>query len=414
MHKRDFKLSINSHLWAKAQEKIQTDFGKKFCQTDCALIVLLLACYKRKNKPRSIKNICLVLDTPDEREPKNYTKKTLCLYVGLMEKLKVLHPGCNNSEIFEFALADFLYLPANFYTDSITSLYSIVGSKNKKMQGSTAKAVSSMKLNVQDLTLIDGCCATGSLFFGLKTYPWKQVILNDMNPLRTNFLNVIKSKPLQLIKKILDMDLSFIKYRDQKNGELRKFKEATDTYLDKRKKYKKVDCNVDIAFQMFLKQCIDKKPPENSERIFERVFRFLPAHLKLQNARITQADCLTYLKNDSPKFLLLDVPYIGSEQECSVKGYRYAPFHEKVAKFLQEADYPFIYYCRSSAPKSDKSKPTKEKETIMRMELGQLFFDKGFYFEKVRLSNDTELMVSNQNYNNDTQFQWTEFHQGLL
>ena len=53
---------------------------------------------------------------------------------------------------------------------------------------------------------------------------------------------------------------------------------------------------------------------ERAGKIIERVFRFLPAHLKLQNSVITQQDCLGYLKNDdTEKLLLLDVPYIGSE-----------------------------------------------------------------------------------------------------
>ena len=63
---------------------------------------------------------------------------------------------------------------------------------------------------------------------------------------------------------------------------------------------------------------------ERAGKIIERVFRFLPAHLKLQNSVITQQDCLGYLKNDdTEKLLLLDVPYIGSEHTCAVTGYKY-------------------------------------------------------------------------------------------
>ena len=69
---------------------------------------------------------------------------------------------------------------------------------------------------------------------------------------------------------------------------------------------------------------------ERAGKIIERVFRFLPAHLKLQNSVITQQDCLGYLKNDdTEKLLLLDVPYIGSEHTCAVTGYKYQPFHRK-------------------------------------------------------------------------------------
>jgi len=42
------------------------------------------------------------------------------------------------------------------------------------------------------------------------------MILNDLNPLRTNFLNVIKLEPLKLIKRILEADLSFIEQLDTK------------------------------------------------------------------------------------------------------------------------------------------------------------------------------------------------------
>lgn len=81
---------------------------------------------------------------------------------------------------------------------------------------------------------------------------------------------------------------------------------------------------------------------ERAGKIIERVFRFLPAHLKLQNSVITQQDCLGYLKNDdTEKLLLLDVPYIGSEHTCAVTGYKYQPFHKKVADYLQNAEYPF-------------------------------------------------------------------------
>ena len=122
-------------------------------------------------------------------------------------------------------------------------------------------------------------------------------------------------------------------------------------------------------------------------------------------------------------FLILDlkyyfyykqlVHYIRSEKECGIKDYNYKKFHKKVSHLLYEAEYPFIYYCRSSAPKSDKNKSQKDKEKIMKMKLGQYFFNKGFYFQKVHLENDTELMISNVQYS-ESQFQWNDFSQNLL
>ena len=154
---------------------------------------------------------------------------------------------------------------------------------------------------------------------------------------------------------------------------------------------------------------------ERAGKIIERVFRFLPAHLKLQNSVITQQDCLGYLKNDdTEKLLLLDVPYIGSEHTCAVTGYKYQPFHQKVTDFLQNAEYPFLYYCRSTPSKSDNAFHTANAEHIMRMKLGQYFMNKGYNFQKVRLDNDTELMISNRWYDANTQFQWTSMEQKIL
>ena len=91
------------------------------------------------------------------------------------------------SSIIECIIASFIITPVSEYTSNIPPLYTIVGSKNTIMQKETASAVDAMNLTHESMTLIDGCCATGSLFFGLDTYPWKEVILNDLNPLRTNF-----------------------------------------------------------------------------------------------------------------------------------------------------------------------------------------------------------------------------------
>lgn len=414
MRRMDMKIKVNRKLWRLMKEKVKRDFGKSYCDTDCLLIIILLALYKRKHNDRCADNLYLVLDEPADLSEDSYHLKTISIYGELLDYMKAQYPDANYSQLVECAMADFLYLPVNFYTDCISPLYTIVGSKNHTMQKATEKAVDDMKLPCKEMTLIDGCCATGSLFFGLKTYEWEKVILNDMNPLRTNFLNVIKTKPLGLIKLVLDTDLSFIEQPDSKNEKLRIFKAATNAYVEKRQHYKRVDCNVEITYQMFLQQCIDKAIIERSDRILERLLRFLPAHLKLQNAIITQNDCLTYLKNDTAKLVLLDVPYIGSEKECSIMGYNYTPFHGKVAELLWQAEYPFLYYCRSSAPKSDTSKSTAEKEKIMKMKLGLYFMDKGFYFQKVHLKEDTELLISNREYDGDEQFQWMDFGQNLL
>lgn len=415
MVRKDIKIRINTILWELAQKKIESDFGKKYCKTDSLLIIMLLALYKRKSKLRTPYNLYLAIGQPDWLAPSAYKSMTIAVYDGLLDTLQELHPADTYSQLIESAIADYLVLPLTFYTDCISPLYTIVGSKNNKMQKVTASAVKAMNLPHEQLTLIDGCCATGSLFFGLKSHPWKSAILNDLNPLRTNFLNVIKKEPLKLIKRILEADLSFIKQPETKNPILSAYKETITAYEKKRAKYKRMDCNNEIAYQMFILQCIDKAMIEKAGKIMERVFRFLPAHLKLQNVVITQQDCLSYLQNDDAnKLVLLDVPYIGSERTCAVTGYKYQPFHQKVTDCLQNAKYPFLYYCRSTPPKSDKIFDKTSAEHIMKIKLGQYFMNKGYYFQKVHLDNDTELMVSNRQYDTETQFQWTDMDENIV
>jgi len=353
------------------------------------------------------------VEHPSSLKPDNYISKTVSVYNIVLTEMQIQHPSLSYNQLINFALADYLVIPNCFYTDCISPLYTIVGSKNFTMQKETASAVDAMQLDHFKMSLIDGCCATGSLFFGIKTYPWEKVILNDLNPLRTNFLNVIKTQPLKLIKLLLETDFTFINTPEWKNPILKELKLDTTAYEQKRHTYHKVDCNVKIAYHMFLQQCIDKAMVEQADRIFIRILRFLPAHLKLKNATITQMDCLTYLNPNPFKLVLLDVPYIGSEKECAVATYRYDPFHNKVADLLKNADYPFIYFCRSSAPKSDKSKSATDKEKIMKMKLGMYFMRNGFYFYKVHLKEDTELMIYNQHYS-DEQFLWDDFDTDIL
>ena len=42
----------------------------------------------------------------------------------------------------------------------------------------------------------------------------------------------------------------------------------------------------------------------------------------------------------------------------------------------------------------------------MKMKLARYFMDKGYYFQKVLLKEDTELMISNRQYDTGIQFQW--------
>lgn len=68
----------------------------------------------------------------------------------------------------------------------------------------------------------------------IKTYPWESVILNDLNPLRTNFLNVIQNEPIKLIKKLIETDLSFINQPNTKKRILNDYQKTLEKYAQKR------------------------------------------------------------------------------------------------------------------------------------------------------------------------------------
>jgi len=59
MIKKDIRIQISEILWKKAQEKIESDFGRKYCKTDGLMIIMLLKLYKSRNKHRSSNNLYL-------------------------------------------------------------------------------------------------------------------------------------------------------------------------------------------------------------------------------------------------------------------------------------------------------------------------------------------------------------------
>ena len=408
MTRKDIKITIRKKLWEKAIRKVKSEFIFVHTTTDALNAILLLSLYKVRSKHRKTDNIFLSYSNITEMASDTYITFTIEIISELLDEAKKNNPNSTYSNIIESALTDYIVLPTDFYTDNISPIYTIVGSKNNTMQKATASAVESMNLHHEQMTLVDACCATGSLYLGLNTYNWKSVILNDLNPLRTNILNVIKHQPLKLIKSILSTPV----FTNQEQlSEYMKYSQAvTKDYKSKRMHYHKIDCNIDIETMTFIIQCISKQYPENRDKILNRITRIIPASIELQNAIITQEDCLKYLGNDVNKLVLLDVPYIGSEYTCSAKGYNYNRFHKSIADKLYNADYPFLYYCRSTPPKAYNPHNEQDAMHIQKMKLAQYFFNKGFYFEKVYLKEDTELIISNRQYSYN-QFRWTDEEQ---
>ena len=409
MTRKDIKINIRKKLWEKAVKKAKSEFIFVHTNTDALSIILLLELYKSYAKKKT-DNLFLAYSSIQEMLSDIQITFTIEVIGELLDGLKSKHNDKTYSQIVESALTNYILLTTSFYTDNISPIYTIVGSKNSTKQKATASAIETMNLNHKQITLVNECCATGTLFFGLKSYQWKSIIFNDLNPLRTNFLNVLKQEPLKLIKTILSTPV--FSNKEHLSEYMTKAHSITKGYEAKRMHYHKVDCNIDIATATFLIQCINKQYPEDKDKIFNRITKIIPASIKLQNAIIAQEDCLKHLDNDMNKFVLLDVPYIGSEYTCSVKGYNYNKFHKSIANKLLNADYPFLYYCRSTPPKANNPYNEQDATYIQKMKLAEYFFDKGFYFEKVYLKEDTELIISNRHYS-DIQFQWTDEKQNI-
>ncbi|MSS64078.1 hypothetical protein [Velocimicrobium porci] len=106
MRKKDIKIQINEILWEMALKKIENEFGKKYCKTDCILIIMLLALYKKKNKLRKAENLYLALQHPDQFVPSAYKSMTIAVYDGLLDMLQEQHSSNTHSQIIEYAIAE--------------------------------------------------------------------------------------------------------------------------------------------------------------------------------------------------------------------------------------------------------------------------------------------------------------------
>lgn len=413
MQTKDITIKINQILWNKMEEKISLTFGN-LTHTNSILFICFLSLYKPKDSYRSSDNIYHAIDSPLELNNQHHIRRTISIYTKIIERMKINHPEQTYSQLITYAITDFLVIPYTFYTNNISPIYTIVGSKNKYMQKKTSDTIRQMNLQTDKISFIDICTGTGSLFFGIDNYTWKKITLNDLNPLRTNFLKVLKEKIFKFIKMLLETDFSFINIPDEKNRIVSEYKTELKAYEQKRKKYKKVDKNIDIAYKTFIVQCIDRAHIESHNCIFDRMVRFFPAHLKLRNVEITQIDCLEYAKDSTPdKILLIDPPYIGSETFCAISDYNYANFHSRLSDMLQQAHYPFLYFCRSSVPKTLLPDIAEhDRKHVLKMKLAEHFFNKGFFFENYQISDYTELIISNRHYSNN-QFEWTDLSQNL-
>lgn len=465
--KRDVTVTIKDAIWMQARNKLQQLFQKKLKETEILEVTILLTMFllekdakkhkeqaggateKIVNKAEDVRNSLLnPSDVSEDALP-----FTIAVYSELLESLvenwkkqissKKLKNSIRRNDIIEYALAIVATTDTIEYLVPLQALYTFTGYKNPEMQAATASAVSAMNLPTQDLTLVEVCCGSAALTLGLEHSEWKQIVLNDLDPLKTNFINVLIHEPIKLVDTILGIGITYKSKYTQDKTKIESFVKEIDAFAKRRKKYHQVACDIEIAAKFFLCACTKNNFRNRylaKETILKRLLCFLPAAFKLweSNTVVTQEDAMIFLENNctiniprgdalhlnTQRFIISDTPYPCSEEYSGLEGYNYEKFHGKVANRLIHAEYPFLYFCRSTATKSD-SRPIDIKNHAMKLFLARLFFDKGLLYDKVRLSwgckqkedgstteSAPELIISNRHYS-DNQFIWNSDSQDL-
>ncbi len=328
------------------------------------------------------------------------------------------------SKFVELAIVDFLEKSCVDYANMAKPLYSFAGSKTLPMAKAHKHATNAISLNPHT-ELIEVCVGSGALFFATDTTNFTSCTVNDLTPSRVNFLSVVQVKPLELIYKLLDLSSNFKYFTPEEKTKLKtSSKSIVDAYDKKQRKYKKIKIDVDVAYALLVYETFNTPRPFDSsilKKITNFPFNILPMYFKLKDVAITKLDARHYLSNSNTnKFVCLDVPYITSTPATysGIKDFDYVTFHSEVSKALEVANYPFLYYCRStSSQKINSLVGTENGLDIMSKCLKPYFFNKGFFFDLVPLEvgNGTEhehvemeVMISNRKYN-DTQFQWDRY-----
>lgn len=200
-----------------------------------------------------------------------------------------------------------------------------------------------------------------------------------------------------------------------KNKLANRLQKSISKYDEARKNYTIIKPDVTLAADLLLSSTMFDKY-YSIEKLHELPFKILPMYLKYKDITLTKMDCRNYLKNGNPnKLIVSDPPYSTSENHSGVEYIDYKKFHNDVSKYLEKANYNFIYHTRSTPSSSiKKNSDYVDALNMMSAELSKYFFKKGYYFDLVPLILDgytrieIEVIISNMKYN-DTQFQWENY-----
>lgn len=129
MTRKDIKITIRQKLWEKAVKKAMSEFQFVHTITDALNAILLLSLYKVRSKHRRTDNIFLSYSNVTEMTSDTYITFTIEIISELLYEAKNNNSNGTYSSIVESVLADYIVLPINFYTDNISPVYTIVGSK---------------------------------------------------------------------------------------------------------------------------------------------------------------------------------------------------------------------------------------------------------------------------------------------
>ncbi len=299
-----------------------------------------------------------------------------------------------------------------------------------------AKAIDAMPVDQKDTEFYEVTGGGGKLYLATDTSNFISCTFNDYTPSIATYFYVVQNYPFKLIEMLLDKLVDFESWSDEQKRELKiTCQNQVDDYdydydYDEKskkikatarlKKYKKVKADIDIAFSVLIYMQFNSEYPTVHE-IPYLAYRILPLHLRFpKNVTITMRDAITFLENDKKnKLVVLDLPYFGSWYNSGITNFDYKTFHIKVATYLENAEYPWIYYCRST-PSSEMLKAfngdyDRALNAMFNM-LYEHFYRKGYFFSLVCLpiknKVEVEVIITNRllcdkKYTNK-QFQWEE------
>lgn len=258
------------------------------------------------------------------------------------------------------------------------------GIKNRNFSKINSDIVSDICKRHKIDTLADatsGSCNLG--IYAVNKNHFSNIILNDSDKVKTDFFKLCQKKPLDTVAQM---------FFAQKNGSLYKKPNNNNLYC-LFGKYK---------FTLFMKKLLN-----------------LITLLHLPNVKIECKDFIKFIRKLNSKsngniLLMLDPPYIYSEDRCSPNSHINShkdcdiTLHQNIYNTLNQCNIPWILWYRTTAPVSDKkahSYRTKEICDFFQLHYQNMYYRliPGKKADKTGKISNCEIVISNCKFENSKQ-----------